>query len=406
MSGLAALTFAYVLSQFYRSFLAVLTPALIADLGATKGELSGASGAWFAGFAAAQILVGISLDRYGPKRTAAIILAVFGGGGALLFAFASGPWMVIVAMGLIGVGCAPVLMAASFIFAHTYSPARLGFLISWYVGLGSLGIVVGASPLANAAEAFGWRAVMAVFAAVTVLTGLAIAVFVRDPKLEHEEAGAGGLSGYLQLFRIRQLWPILPLIGLNYAPAIGIRGLWAGPYLSDVYGADALLIGNATLVISIATVAGAFVYGPLDSFFGTRKWVSVGGNLLSVLVLAWLALQPAPGLWLATALLAVLGLIGNSYGVLMAHGRSFLPSHLTGRGMTLLNLFSIGEVGIAQFLSGPVYAAAQVPDRPEVGYAALFGYFGLLLAVALAAYLFSQDVRPQSAADEISAPVR
>ena len=35
MAGIAALTVAYVLSQFYRAFLAVLSPALIADLGAT-----------------------------------------------------------------------------------------------------------------------------------------------------------------------------------------------------------------------------------------------------------------------------------------------------------------------------------------------------------------------------------
>ncbi len=75
MPGLVALTLAYVMSQFYRSFLAVLTPALTLDLGATKGELSAASGAWFAGFALAQFVVGVSLDRYGPKRTAAWILA-------------------------------------------------------------------------------------------------------------------------------------------------------------------------------------------------------------------------------------------------------------------------------------------------------------------------------------------
>ncbi len=397
MAGLAALTLAYVMSQFYRSFLAVLTPALIADLGATKGELSAASGAWFAGFALAQLVVGVSLDRYGPKRTAAVILIVCGGGGTLLFALASAPWMIIAAMALIGIGCAPVLMSASFIFAHTYSPARLGFLISWYVGIGSLGIVVGASPLANAAEALGWRPVMALLAVVTALIAVGIGVFVRDPVVARGEADAGGFSGYLELLRIRRLWPIILLIGLNYAPAIGIRGLWAGPYLADVYGADALLIGNVTLVISLATVAGAFVYGPLDNWFGTRKWVCFVGNLLAVLVLAWLALQPAPGLWRATVLLSVLGLIGNSYGLLMAHGRAFLPPHLTGRGMTLLNFFSIGEVGLAQFVSGPVYAAAQAPGRPEAGYAVLFGYYGLLLALALAAYLFSHDARPERA---------
>ncbi len=305
--------------------------------------------------------------------------------------------MIIVAMAAIGVGCAPVLMSASFIFAHSYSPARLGFLISWYVGIGSLGIVIGASPLANAAEALGWREVMAILAAVTVLTALGIGIFVRDPDVARGETGGVGFSGYLELIRIRYLWPIIPLVGLNYAPAIGIRGLWAGPYLTDVYGADALLIGSATMVISLATVAGAFVYGPLDNWFGTRKWVCFTGNLLSVVVLAWLALQPAPGLWRATALLAVIGLVGNSYGIIMAHGRAFLPPHLTGRGMTLLNFFSIGEVGVAQFLSGPVYAAAQSPDRPEAGYAVLFGYYGLLLALALAAYLFARDAKPERA---------
>ena len=47
MAGIAALAFGYVLSQFYRSFLAVLTPALAVDLGMTKAELSVASAAWF-----------------------------------------------------------------------------------------------------------------------------------------------------------------------------------------------------------------------------------------------------------------------------------------------------------------------------------------------------------------------
>jgi hypothetical protein len=40
MAGIAALAIAYVLSQFYRSFLAVLTPVLTAELGATKTDLS------------------------------------------------------------------------------------------------------------------------------------------------------------------------------------------------------------------------------------------------------------------------------------------------------------------------------------------------------------------------------
>ncbi|MFN3845299.1 MAG: MFS transporter, partial [Paracoccaceae bacterium] len=49
--GIAALVAAYVLSQFYRAFLAVLTPVLQSDLGASASDLAAASGLWFLAFA-------------------------------------------------------------------------------------------------------------------------------------------------------------------------------------------------------------------------------------------------------------------------------------------------------------------------------------------------------------------
>ncbi|MEP4115177.1 MAG: MFS transporter, partial [Nitratireductor sp.] len=73
MAGIVAFAFAYILSQFYRSFLAVLTPALTSELGASKADLSLASGAWFIAFALMQFIVGVSLDRFGPRRTASIM---------------------------------------------------------------------------------------------------------------------------------------------------------------------------------------------------------------------------------------------------------------------------------------------------------------------------------------------
>lgn len=119
MAGIFVLAMAYVLSQFYRSFLAVLTPVLTAELGATKADLSLASGIYFLSFALAQFGVGVSLDRFGPRRTCAAILAAGGAGGAFVFALAQTPWAIIAAMALIGIGCAPVLMAALYIFcAH------------------------------------------------------------------------------------------------------------------------------------------------------------------------------------------------------------------------------------------------------------------------------------------------
>ena len=189
MAGIAALAIGYVLSQFYRSFMAVLTPALTTEIGMSKAELSAASGAWFIAFALAQFAVGVSLDRFGPRRTASLMLAAGAGLGAFLFALATSPWMIIAAMALIGIGCAPVLMGSLFIFARSYSPARFAVLASWMVAFGTAGNVIGASPLASAAEAFGWRPVMAGLGVFTLLTALAVALLVRDPAEPREAAG-------------------------------------------------------------------------------------------------------------------------------------------------------------------------------------------------------------------------
>lgn len=399
MAGLVALVMAYVLSQFYRSFLAVLTPALSADLGATNADFSMASGAWFLTFALAQFGIGVSLDRYGPRRTAAVLLALGGGGGALLFAFATAPWMIVAAMGLIGIGCAPVLMASVFIFARTFSPARLAVLTSTLIGIGSAGNVIGATPLAAAAEAFGWREVMLGLGAVTLATAIAAWFLVRDPERLEGEGGDSGFAGYLELFRIRTLWLLLPLVAINYAPAAGIRGLWSGPYLADVFAADAILIGQVTLAMALAMVVGNFIYAPLDTLFGTRKWIAVVGNTLNLIALMVLFTMPMAGIGLVTITLMAIGVTGASYGLLMAHGRSFMPQHLIGRGMTLLNFFSIGGVGVMQFVTGAVVTANTDPANPVAEYQALFGFYALMLAIALVIYLFGRDAKPGQTAD-------
>lgn len=396
MAGIAALAVAYVLSQFYRSFLAVLTPVLTADLGATKSDLSLASGVYFLTFALAQFGVGVSLDRFGPRRTGAILLAAGGAGGAFMFAAATSPTMIVAAMALIGIGCAPVLMASLFIFARNYTPARFAVLTSWLIAFGALGNVVGASPLANAAEAFGWRPVMAGLGVVTLLSALSVVFLVRDPKVpKGMPTETGGLRGYLELLKMPVLWPIIPITALNYAPPIGIRGLWAGPYLQDVYAADTLAIGNITFFMALAMVAGNFAYGPLDTFFGTRKWVGVGGTAIGLAALGFLALNPVTDTTIVTMALVVIGLAGGAYGLLMAHARAFFPQHLVGRGVTLMNFFTIGGVGIMQFATGAVVSSAADAHDPAGPYVALFGFYAAMLGLALAIYLLSRDAKPE-----------
>ncbi len=385
-TGLAALLGAYVLSQFYRAFLPVLAPVLAVDIGATADDLARASGIWFLTFAVMQIPVGMALDSVGPRKTASVLFLLGGAGGALAFGFAQTPLHVMIAMGLIGVGCSPVLMASYYILARTYSAAVFGSVAGGMIGVGTLGNLAGSAPLAWSVETFGWRESMLGLAVVSFAVGLLLSVLVRDPARLNSTARGSVLS----LLKMPILWPIMLMMLVNYAPAAGLRGLWAGPYMADVFGADVITIGRVTFVMGVAMIFGSFLFGPLERLFGTRKWVIFAGNASGFMALVALMMMPDYSIWFGTAMLAIVGISGSTFAIIIAHAKASFPTHLTGRGVTLMNLFGIGGAGVMQFASGPVYAAAKT-DTPADAYVVLFGVFALMMAVGLLAYLWSVD---------------
>ncbi|WP_435139240.1 MFS transporter [Pseudopelagicola sp. nBUS_19] len=385
-ADLILLCFAYVLSQFFRAFLAVLTQILKNDIGTTPEDLAFASGIWFLVFAAMQIPVGAALDRFGPRRTSSILLLIGGAGGAAVFAFATGPLHIFIAMGLIGIGCSPVLMASYFIFARSYPPARFATLAALMLGVGSVGNIVAAYPMAWAAETVGWRASLLALTALSGATALGLWFVVQDPPaLPTAEKGS-----VLDLLKIPALWFIFPIMLVTYMPAAGIRGLWIGPYFSDTFGLSTSGIGAATLVMGVAMILGTLVYGPADRVLGSRKWVVLPGNIAGALALFALTFWINDSRLLSISLMAAIGFFGGSFPVIIAHARSFFPAHLTGRGVTLLNLFGIGGVGIMQFGSGRLHGIIA-PQNPILAYQILFGLLGGVLLIGALVYLFSED---------------
>lgn len=386
-AGLILLCLAYVLSQFFRAFLAVLSTALSQDIGTGPEDLAFASGLWFLSFAAMQLPVGWALDTIGPRRTSSVLLLLGGAGGAALFAVAGSAFHINIAMLLIGVGCSPVLMASYYIFARQFPPARFATLAALMLGVGSLGNLVASYPMAFAAETIGWRAALWVLAVTCGIVAAGIFECVRDPAPVTD----GQKGSVLDLLKMPVIWFLLPLMLVNYAPVGAVRGLWIGPYLNDVFGLTTSQIGQATLVMGVAMIVGTLCYGPLDRILGTRKWIIFWGNLAcaaSILTLAALADRSAG---LAIALMAVTGFFGASFPIIIAHARGFFPPHLTGRGVTLMNLFGIGGVSLMQFASGTVHTTFAQTGDAAAPYVAIFTFFGVSLALGVAIYAFSTD---------------
>ena len=387
-SSLIILALAYILSQFYRAFLAVLAPPLQTELFATSAQLSAASGYWFLAFAIMQVPVGWALDNLGPRRTTSALLGFGAGGGAMVFAVASSPWQIGLAMALIGVGCSPVLMASYYIIARSFPANTFATLAAFILGIGSLGNIGAAFPMTLIVDTFGWRESMAIIGCITLLIASLIFIIVQDPpKIISSQKGS-----IFDLLKIRALWLILPLALVNYVPAGGLRGLWIGPYFTDVFNATMAEVGTVTTIMAIAMIAGNFFYGPLDRIFGTRKWVIFYGNSAGAVFCILLYTIGGSGFWTTMTLMAGIGFFGASFPILMAHGRSFFPDHLMGRGVTLINLFGIGGVGLMQNLSARIYDATTTETTTVIApYNAVIMLFCISILIGLIIYFFSQD---------------
>lgn len=385
---------AYILSQFYRSFLAVIAPELARDIGLTPADLARMSAIWFGAFAIAQFPVGWALDRFGPRRTVPLIMTA-AAVGAFLFAGSTTPAGCSAAMALIGIGCSPIYMGALYVFGRTYPPERFALLCSWLLGIGSSGNLLAATPLAYAAEQYGWRSAFLAIGAVTAVTMAITFWLVEDPpRLASPSSGktVGFVAGLAEILAIRPLWLILPMVTISYAIIAAERGLWAGPYFAEVHGLGPVDRGNAVLIFAIAMSLGALIYGPLDLAIKARKWLVVGGSVISAAALAALAAWPGPPVSVATALLATLGAAGTTYGLLMAHGRAFLPDHLLGRGITVLNFLFIGGGVVVQLLSGAAaQAMREAGAQPGQIYAAIHLGFAVALIAVTAIYAFSHE---------------
>ena len=67
---------AYFVSYAFRSINAVIAPELISDLHLSNTQLGFLSAAYFVGFGATQIPVGLGLDRFGPRVTEMTLMII------------------------------------------------------------------------------------------------------------------------------------------------------------------------------------------------------------------------------------------------------------------------------------------------------------------------------------------
>ena len=398
---LAALCGIYVVSHFYRVSNAVIAPNLMRELSLSPQQMGFLTGAFFITFALAQLPIGMMLDRLGTRVTNPGML-VFAVAGSLLFAAADGMLGLTVGRILMGIGCSGIYIGALVVCTRWFPPDRFATMGGILLFAGSLGNLLATSPLAAATETVGWRGAFVAMAALTALVAVVGYVVIRDAPAGHafHQRTADSLGeifgGVGEVLANPRLPAIAALRFTGYASMLTILGLWAGPYLHDVYGLEAVARGNALLVMVIALAFGSLAFGPLDRLFDTRKGVAIAGALATVAAFAVLAILAKPPLWLATALLAAIMALSGFNIIVLAHGRTIFPDRLVGRGLTMLALVTMMGVAVMQMLTGLIAGAFAQSDgvvSPE-GYRVVFAFLALSVALPLIIYSRTEDARP------------
>jgi predicted MFS family arabinose efflux permease len=370
--------FAYVLSYLYRTVNAVIAPDLVAGFDLSPAQLGLLTSVYFLSFASFQLPLGLLLDRFGPRRTDAVLLVV-AAVGALLFAAAGSVSALALGRALIGLGVSGCLMSGIKANVLWFPAQRLPAMNGWMFFAGGIGMVVATVPVEFALKVTDWRAVFLFLAALTlVASALIVRIVPEHATLPRAEPLGAQLRGLAEVFRGRAFWDIALASITVQATSMAIQGLWAGPWLRDVAGLSRDAAAVHLLVMALATMAGFLLWGNLAVWLA-RCGVSnlsvlaagMGGFLVVQLLLA-VGWTGAPALlWIA---FGVFGTAGSVAYAILSHR---FPASQAGRVITALNALVFSSAFLLQWGMGVIIERWPTPGghyHPD-GFRAAFGAF-------------------------------
>ncbi len=400
----AVFALAYFLSQFFRHANAVISEEVAGDLSLGAARMGLMTSLFYGVFALAQLPLGSALDRFSARWvTPALMSAAVA--GALLFGAAHSFGTLAAGRGLLGLGMAGVLMGSYMSFGHWFPARRFATMAGLLVGIGSLGGLGAASPLAWFSESYGWRSVFFLGAAGVVVSAVAILVWGGDPP-EARSAASVSAGGLGDVFRSVTFWRIAPLNLFMGGAMLAIQSLWAGPFLFDVAGFSTPQTGRLLTLLSVGAALGYVVCGWLADRVGLVRVLLFSAVVFLLSELAFLAMAVRPVVVVLSAQYLLFGFSGAFQILLLVQVRACFPPSLRGRAVTALNVFGIGGAALLQWAMGLIigsFTRDAVSQYPPLAYFVAFAFTSVGLVAAVAWYLpLARASRGQVAVETVS----
>ncbi len=381
----------YVLSYFLRNVNAVIAPDLSRDLGISPGALGLLTSAYLLAFAAAQLPLGIALDRYGPRRVESALLLVAAAGCGL---FAAGTSLTQLTLGrsLVGFGVSACLMASFKAFGQWFDRERLPSLNAAIMAAGGLGALSASTPLSWVVPFLGWRTVFVLLSLACVAAS--VGIWSTPDKAAGHDAEPLRLQvvALVDVLRSREFWRFAPLSTLTIGGFMAIQGLWAVPWLMNFNGLGREAAAVHLLLMGTGMLAGflaiAFGLGALNQRgLPPERVLHVGLGLgLPATLLIVLGIGPTGVLWW------VLGFVFASNNLAYALLQSHFPGALAGRVNTALNLLVFLGAFSIQWGFGALVGLLE--DRGASARVAFQASFAFLLALQVASWVWFSRATP------------
>jgi predicted MFS family arabinose efflux permease len=381
----------YYVSYLFRSVNAVIAPELTRELGIGPRELGFLTSTYFFTFAAAQLPVGVALDRFGPRRVLPLLLLLAAAGGLI---FATGHQLSTLAFGrgLIGLGVAASLMGALKAFSTAFARGRQTSVTGFIMAAGAFGALSASLPIEWLLPVWGWRGSFVAVAVMSLVAAALIAFMTPAPPAPPEtRAQDASAAAFATILRSPAFWRYAPQAALFTGGYMALQGLWAGPWLMQVAGDTRTAAALGLTLLNLGALAGqlaiGFWAGRLHRAGLARAHLMSLGLGLSLLVMAAIVVWPnsGDGPWFLFGFFAAAS--AQVYGIT---AEAFPPA-LSGRVSTAVNQFAF--VGAFALQWGIGAAIESLSRRVAVATAFRLTFGGLLVLQVLAVAWATRPVR-------------
>ena len=376
----------YFLSYLIRNVNAVIAPDLVGTFQLDASDLGLLTSVYFLAFALFQPLLGVLLDRFGPRRVEGSLLLV-AALGSLLFAHSDSVAMLIAGRGFIGLGVCACLMASFQANAIWYPRERLPAVNGWILAAGGLGVVCATAPIEWVLRWIDWRTLFTGFAlAFALVSGMLFVMVPEQPNATAPASLGEQFQVFAKVWKNSEFQRLAPLAMLSQSTYMSLQGLWAARWMKDVGGFGRDAIADYLLLAAIAMVAGHLTMGNLATQLARRGiapnyfvGIGVGIAILIQVLIAFGYTGSQTAIWLLFGFLGTAGTV--CYAIL---GQVF-PISMLGRANTALNLALFATTFIVQWGMGIVINRFPLGNGnyDPHGYALAIGATSALQTLAL-----------------------